>query len=303
MSALKYEHIAYFIEVCQAKSIAGAASNLFISQQALSSSIKRLEKELGTELFHRSVCGVQLTETGLRLCKAFEPIVRSYQNAVQQCIAGNTNHVLTLCVAQGVIRNLTLELLLEFGELNSGTKIDVIETSDAMIEQSIRHDKHQTGILAAPEWLIEKRFKYVPLRTDPGFLVVHRSNPLSEMPCVSLAALKHERVLAISKNDFYQEALNGAVAPFGFSVTPVYESKDIMALLAMVNRGIGTLICGQQAYEEAVLNSSARIPILERTLDFCTAVVFQDYAELTPLTKKYISFIQKSVNAKNQNKY
>jgi DNA-binding transcriptional LysR family regulator len=45
--------VLYVLETAQRGNVSKAAENLFISQPSLSAQIKRLEEELGYELFHR----------------------------------------------------------------------------------------------------------------------------------------------------------------------------------------------------------------------------------------------------------
>tara|TARA_Y100001956_G_C4125348_1_gene189728 strand:- start:2259 stop:3155 length:897 start_codon:yes stop_codon:yes gene_type:complete len=54
----------YFYEVARQGSIKAAADKLFISQPSLTTAIKKLEEQLGTELFIRRSKGVELTEYG-----------------------------------------------------------------------------------------------------------------------------------------------------------------------------------------------------------------------------------------------
>lgn len=61
---MKLEQLVHVVEVANTQSISKAASNLLLSQPGLSSSIKQLEYELGTELFTRSKKGVELTAVG-----------------------------------------------------------------------------------------------------------------------------------------------------------------------------------------------------------------------------------------------
>lgn len=56
-----------FYEVAKCGSISEAAKKNFTSQPALSKSLKRLEDELGTQLFYRNLNGVELTEKGREL--------------------------------------------------------------------------------------------------------------------------------------------------------------------------------------------------------------------------------------------
>lgn len=54
----------YFHEVARQGSIKAAAEKLFISQPSLTTAIKKLEAQLGTDLFTRKSKGVELTEYG-----------------------------------------------------------------------------------------------------------------------------------------------------------------------------------------------------------------------------------------------
>jgi len=61
---MSFQQLLYIIEVSRCNSINQAAKNLFLSQTALSSSIKALEEELGTILIIRSNKGIEFTEVG-----------------------------------------------------------------------------------------------------------------------------------------------------------------------------------------------------------------------------------------------
>ena len=56
--------LEYYIRVCELKNISKAAKSLYISQQALSKAMGRLEDEFNTIFFVRSRAGVELTEAG-----------------------------------------------------------------------------------------------------------------------------------------------------------------------------------------------------------------------------------------------
>ncbi len=59
--------LRYFIAVLEAGSMSRAAGSLFVAQPALTAQIKKLESELGTQLFERSHAGVSPTQAGLQL--------------------------------------------------------------------------------------------------------------------------------------------------------------------------------------------------------------------------------------------
>lgn len=64
MAALNYNHLRYFWAVAREGNLTRAAEKLLISQSALSIQIKKLEGQLGQDLFERSGRQLQLTEAG-----------------------------------------------------------------------------------------------------------------------------------------------------------------------------------------------------------------------------------------------
>ena len=296
MVSPKFEHIEYFIEVCRFKSIKKAAANLFITQQALSRSIKQLEEEIGYELFHRTVRGVHLTEEGTQLYERFYPIVCSYQNSVFQLKSKPATKVLSFSVVPSIIQILTPELIFNFCKMHPELKLDIIESFDKQIEQFILEDKRRFGMLVVTgELLSTKTYNYISLFTEPAFLLAHKSNPISKLKNISLAELKNEKVLALPKDYYYMESLNKAVAPFGFSITPHFESTDLVGLISMINRGEGVMLHSKTFYERVAQKDSVLIPIRERTFDYGMAVIFQDFSALDPLAQDYIRYIQESI--------
>ena len=68
-----------FYDVAKCGSISKAAQLNYISQPAVSKSIKKLEEELATQLFYRNLNGVELTEKGKELLYFVE---KSYNNLI-----------------------------------------------------------------------------------------------------------------------------------------------------------------------------------------------------------------------------
>lgn len=60
-------NLRYFIAVLEAGSLSRAAGSLYVAQPALTAQIKKLEAELGAQLFERSHAGVTPTPAGLQL--------------------------------------------------------------------------------------------------------------------------------------------------------------------------------------------------------------------------------------------
>lgn len=69
------EWYKYFYEVAKAKSYTGASNKMFVTKQAVTDNIKKLETALDTKLFHRSSNGVKLTKEGEILFRNVEQAI------------------------------------------------------------------------------------------------------------------------------------------------------------------------------------------------------------------------------------
>ena len=81
---INYELYKVFYHVASSLSFSEASKQLFISQSAVSQSIKTLEKKIGQPLFIRSTKKVQLTPAGELLLQHIEPAMNLIRRGEEQ---------------------------------------------------------------------------------------------------------------------------------------------------------------------------------------------------------------------------
>ena len=96
------KQLYYFTAVAQAGSYSKAAESLAVSQPTLSVTVKKLEEELGVQLFYAFNREQHLTDEGLRLWTKAKQILDLYQETLDDMKTTNKNicicNVLTVCV-------------------------------------------------------------------------------------------------------------------------------------------------------------------------------------------------------------
>jgi LysR family hydrogen peroxide-inducible transcriptional activator len=74
---MEMQHIRYFLALCEEQNFTRAARRCGVAQPSLTRAIKRLEKELGGELFERSRKNSEMTALGRAMRPHFAEIARA----------------------------------------------------------------------------------------------------------------------------------------------------------------------------------------------------------------------------------
>lgn len=290
---MEFKHIEYFIETCSHKSISQAAESLFISQQALSRCISNMEEELGCALFHRTVKGITLTEDGKYLYDQFQPLVQEFHRRLCQTVSrlDSRPKKLTFACAPLIFGVLGPELLLSFQEAYPKITLEMKELSDAECDAYVLEDPRHLGILAIPEDKHGKRLDYIPVKTFPLVLYVHKDNPLAKKRRVDFGMLRNEPFLMMDKNSYYRKVVYTHSRPYGYEPEPAYESADVNQICNLVNSGKGIFLATDNPAVEILFRNIVKVPFDDDTLTYSIAFIFQDYDMLDTSAKQFIQYI------------
>jgi hypothetical protein len=77
---METNQVRYFLALCEEQSFTRAAKHCGVSQPSVSNAIKRLEEELGGDLFHRTKNGTKLSPLGVA--------IRPYLDQINECAEG-----------------------------------------------------------------------------------------------------------------------------------------------------------------------------------------------------------------------
>lgn len=234
------KQLRYFLAICEQGSMSKAAESIFISQQALSTSISRLEKELKTSLFIRTSQGVNLTKAGMYFRVQAQKIIDIEDDTTQylnsyKIVAPN----LKLGCAYGAVGQLA-EKLFNRRELHShGIQLKIVEYADIECENAVLNRNVDLGLAIGPinddffdkDFLITRRYCFI----------VHRSHPLACMDEISLDQLRDENIMMMNDKFKANRLLNTLCMRQGFKPHLVYEAGEIAPIrdLVLKQYGIG----------------------------------------------------------------
>ena len=144
--------IKIFIKVYENKSILAASKKLYVSQPAITSSIKKLEDFLGGQLFVRTSKGVVPTTEGIQFYESCTTALNTIKNGIakfndyQTLEKGNLN----IGSSSTIVRKIILPFISEFSKKHPNRVLSITDiTSDKLMEYTKRGDL-DLAILNAP---------------------------------------------------------------------------------------------------------------------------------------------------------
>ncbi len=144
--------LQYFVELARVQHVSRAATRLGISQPTLSYSLKRIENEMGCELFVRTKKGVTLTSAGHKLLEQADALIHQW-NEVLQSVKREVDDVSGLiklgchtAVAQYTLPAFLPDFLKTYPMINVTLHHDL----SRHINESIMNDKLDIGIVVNP---------------------------------------------------------------------------------------------------------------------------------------------------------
>ncbi len=125
----------YVYEVYKERSFSKAAKNLFISQPSLSGTIKRVEEEIGYEIFDRSTKPIGVTDIGKKYIETIEEILKmekhfiQYVNDVDDLKAGNVSVGGTQQYTSYMLPSIVSKFIDKYPHIN----VDIVEAKTSSL--------------------------------------------------------------------------------------------------------------------------------------------------------------------------
>lgn len=239
---INYELYKVFYYVASSLSFSEASKQLFISQSAVSQSIKTLEKKLGQPLFIRSTKKVQLTPAGTILLKHIEPAMNLIQRGESQLLdSGNLGlGQLHIGASDTICRYFLVPYLKQFHKQFPNVPIKVTNATSFSCVELLEQGKVDLIVTNFP--LSNLNHSYIQ-KTVCSFHDVFIANPAFfdlKNQEISLAGLCDYPILMLDRRSTTSEFLHNLFLQHQLELIPQVElsSNDLLIDLAKIGLGI-----------------------------------------------------------------
>lgn len=192
---MELQQLKYFKTVAETEKISDAAKALFISAPALSTSISRLEKELGVQLFDRTNNRIVLNRQGqifLRYVNQVFSDLDSAKTELRQSVMLQGKHASVACVAS----TQWVDMITSFSQEHPGFSLLCTSINRSELTRNGLSAQH-SFLLAAEDDIpaaYADKLDSVPLFADHPVVMVHPEHPFAKRESVDLSELLDETI-------------------------------------------------------------------------------------------------------------
>lgn len=245
-----------FRDIAREMSFVKAAEQNHISQPAVSVHIKKLEHELGKQLFVRTPHNIQLTAEGqtvladvkeiLRLCDGLK--IRSSYN--QGILEGNIRIATIYSIGMYELGDFLSSFMRAFPKVH----IHLQYQNSHDIYKNLIQEKIDLGLVAFAEQ--RTQIEALPWGHDELVLITSASHPLSSKTSVKLEQINNESFIAFDQGIPTREATDQLLKKHKVNVDIRMTNDNIYTLKKAVEAGVGISIVPSSTVEEEVSRST-----------------------------------------------
>ena len=238
---INYELYKVFFYVATTLSFSEASKQLFISQSAVSQSIKALEKKLDQTLLIRSTKRVQLTPEGEILLRHVEPAMNLIKRGESQLIdSSSTGGQIRIGASDTICRYFLVPYLERFHKEFPNAHIKVTNQTSIKCVELLETGQVDLIVINYPNSYLSNLYSFKQIAEFKDVFIANRSFAELKDKALSLRDLLNYPILMLDRKSTTSEFLHSLFQKHQLDLVPEIElsSNDLLIDLAKIGLGI-----------------------------------------------------------------
>jgi LysR family transcriptional regulator, low CO2-responsive transcriptional regulator len=256
-----------FVTLSRTGSFTETARQLFLTQSAISHSIKALERDLGCELFHRLGKTIHLTAAGRTLFEMADLVLRQMADTRELLDRESDwgGGQLRLVAGPTVCQYILPSALREFKETFPRCQVvlEAEDTPEAL--EDLATNKADMAFVLEPRKGFEHAFH--PLFSDELVFLVPPGHPWAEKGRAIHAEISEQSFILYSRQSYTYRQMLRYFREEGVELQSSFELKSIEAIKEMVKISMGIAILAPWVARDEILEGSlVAVPLGRRKI-------------------------------------
>ena len=206
---MNINQLKYVLAVAASSSMREASTKLYVSQTALSDSIRELEEEIGILLFERTNKGISLTDAGREFLSYAKKVAQQYEILEERYLSRDSDKERFSVSTQHY--NFAIKAFTNVIRKTNPDKFifSIHETKTKEVLEDVRNLKSEVGIVSSSgfnEALIKKilrdyQLDFTPLMRRETYVYVWKNHPFAEKNEISIDEMLDYPCVSFDQSD------------------------------------------------------------------------------------------------------
>lgn len=247
---MELRQLEYFQMASRLRNITRAAERLRVSQPNITVAIKKLEAELGIQLFDRSQKQLSLTPEGAVFLNRVELALRNIQDAVLEVNDYKQLQKGTIKIGIPPMMGAYLfpKIFSSFQRRYSHLDIFMHEEGSMSIREQLERDELDFGIIIISG--ASNHLQLLPMSKNQVVCCVPENSPLAQKKSISLQDVADTNIVMTKEGSFLRQTILSKMKTENITPNIVLESNQIITLKGLVASGVGVAFLLDMVVEE-----------------------------------------------------
>ena len=248
---MELRQLEYFQMASRLRNITRAAERLRVSQPNITVAIKKLEAELGIQLFDRSQKQLALTPEGAVFLNRIELALRNIQDAVLEVNDYKQLQKGTIKIGIPPMMGAYLfpKIFSSFQKKYSHLDIYLHEEGSMSIREQLERDELDFGIIIISG--ASHNLQLLPMTTSQIVACVPENSPLAAKDRLTKEDIAAANVIMLKEGSFLRQTILGKLKEPSITPNIVLESSQVVSIKGLVASGVGISFLLDMVLEDA----------------------------------------------------
>lgn len=247
--------LRYLRAIADAGTLTVAAQRLGLSQPTLSAAVRKLEEELGVDLFSRTGRGLTPTEACHVLLEHTDQAVRSVDAGVRavRALAGLEAGTVRIGAGATVVTYLLPGVVQQFRRKHAELRVSVREAGSTQVAEALLKGELDLGVVTLPvNTPGSNELMTVARAQDELRLICPPGHPLAGKKDFAWKDLEGQAVVGFEAGSSVRAVIDQAAMAHGVTPEVVVELRSIEGIARMVQAGVGVGFVSRMALSGSV---------------------------------------------------
>ena len=286
---MELRHLRTIVAVARHRSFTKAGEELYLAQSAISQQIRRLERELGLEVFRRTSRSVELTAEG-RVILGYAQRVLAEVDGLHSELEELTGLLRGQLRIGGVYPTGPYDLfgmLADFRAAHPEVAVHMVEDTQDDVIAALRADELDCAFTALDPDTLGNEFAATLLWDEELIVALPAGHPLCAKRRVTFEELAAEDLIAYRENSALRRRLESTMADRGLEPRNAFICTEMGAVRGLASTGLGSAVLPRSVAEQPGPPIELR-PIGPDRLTWPIALVWRASRRQTPAGKAFL---------------